>query len=57
MGQSDLVINEIKKTMNLTGAGAGGTRNISGTTKWHTNLEKTLANFGDMIEKCKKTLF
>lgn len=38
------VIQTMKETVDLLGAGSGGTRNISGTAKLHEDLEKTVAN-------------
>ncbi len=43
MGKSPLVRETIAKTVMEDGAGAGGTRNISGTAHLHVELEKTLA--------------
>lgn len=37
------VKNAVKVALEKNGAGAGGTRNISGNTLYHENLEKTLA--------------
>ena len=44
MGQNQLVIDAMKTALDSVGAGSGGTRNISGTTKYHEALEKELAN-------------
>ena len=44
MSQHPEVVNEIVKTLLECGSGSGGTRNISGTSTYHTELEKKLAN-------------
>jgi len=43
MSQHPEVINETVKTLLAVGSGSGGTRNISGTTSYHTALESKLA--------------
>jgi len=43
MSQHPEVINETVKTLLEIGSGSGGTRNISGTSSYHTALEKKLA--------------
>ena len=43
MSQHPEVINETVKTLLEIGSGSGGTRNISGTSSYHTTLEKKLA--------------
>ena len=44
MSQHPEVVNEIVKTLLEYGSGSGGTRNISGTSTYHTELENKLAN-------------
>ena len=44
MGQNLIVINAIHEALDATGAGSGGTRNISGTTRYHKDLEFELSD-------------
>ena len=43
MSQHPEVVNETVKTLLEIGSGSGGTRNISGTSSYHTSLEQKLA--------------
>ena len=54
MGQNALVLDAMHEAIDATGAGSGGTRNISGTTVYHKRLESELA---DLHEKESALLF
>jgi len=54
MGQDEDVIEAMHSAIDSFGAGSGGTRNISGTTRFHVDLEKELA---DLHNKTGALLF
>ncbi len=47
MGQNPCVVEAVKSAVDAAGTGSGGTRNISGTTRYHVQLEQELADLHD----------
>ena len=47
MGQNPCVVEAVKSAVDAAGTGSGGTRNISGTTRYHVQLEQELASLHD----------
>ena len=52
MGANSSVLEAMHEALDTVGAGSGGTRNISGTTTYHKELERELASLHDKDLLC-----